>query len=77
MEYEVELTPSDIGEIVSVIRIQWLKMHSQPFAEKIGVSEKVLINVEDGKGPHGMLLLRKINKTFNRIEISLSVKLIN
>lgn len=77
MEYEVELTPDDIAEIVLKIRVQWLKIHSQPFAEKIGVKEKVLLEVEEGRGPHGMLVLKKINETFNRVEVTFNVKLIN
>jgi hypothetical protein len=74
-QYELELSPEDIGEIVSMIRIQHLRMHSAPFAEKISVKEKVLLNVEDGLGPHGILVLKKINQVFDNVEITINVKL--
>jgi hypothetical protein len=75
-EYSLDLVPADIGEIVSIIRIQHLKMHSEPFAEKIGLSHKVLNSIEDGHSPHGMLALRKISKTFPNVKIKLNVTLI-
>ena len=74
-EFEFEITPDDIGEIISIIRIQHLKMHARPFADKLGVQEKLLLTTEEGRGPHGLMLLKKINETFRNIEISMSVKL--
>jgi hypothetical protein len=75
MEYEVELTAEDIGEMVTIIRVQHLRMHVQPFAEKIGMMEKVLLAVEDGNGPHGLLTLKKIAAAFPNVRITVNVDL--
>jgi DNA-binding XRE family transcriptional regulator len=71
--YQVDATPEDIGEIVQMIRIQHLRMHVDPFAEKIGVKPKVVIQVEEGRGPHGLLLLKKIAETFPSVKVGLEV----
>jgi len=71
--YQVDATPEDIGEIVQMIRIQHLRMHVDPFAEKIGVKPKVVIQVEEGRGPHGLLLLKKIAETFPSVKLTLEV----
>jgi hypothetical protein len=75
MEYEVELTPQDIGEMITIIRVQHLRMHAQPFAEKIGLQEKVLLSTEDGNGPHGLLTLKKIAAAFPNVRITVNVDL--
>lgn len=71
--YQVDATPEDIGEIVQMIRIQHLRMHVDPFADKIGVKPKVVIQVEEGRGPHGLLLLKKIAETFPSVKLTLEV----
>ena len=71
--YQVDATPEDRGEIVQMIRIQHLRMHVDPFAEKIGVKSKVVIQVEEGRGPHGLLLLKKIAETFPSVKLALEV----
>jgi len=76
MEYEVELTPEDIGEMITIIRVQHLRMHVQPFAKKIGLMEKVLLAVEDGNGPHGLLALKKIAAAFPSVKITVNVDLV-
>jgi hypothetical protein len=50
-------------------------MHVQPFAEKIGLMEKVLLAVEDGNGPHGLLALKKIAAAFPSVKITVNVDL--
>ena len=74
-EYTLEYTPEDIGEIVEMIRIQHVKLHAEPFSRKIGMKEKALLTVEEGRGPHGMLALKKINEAFPNINVSLIVKI--
>jgi hypothetical protein len=74
-EYTLEYTPEDIGEIVEMIRIQHVKLHAEPFSRKIGMKEKALLTVEEGRGPHGMLTLKKINESFPNINVSLIVKI--
>jgi hypothetical protein len=73
-KYIVDITPEDIGEIIQMIRIQHFKMHVDPFAEKIGVKSKVVIQAEEGRGPHGILLLKKINDVFPTIGVSLEIE---
>lgn len=73
-KYLVDITPEDIGEILQMIRIQHFKMHVDPFAEKIGVKPKVVIQAEEGRGPHGLLLLKKVSNTFPSISVSLEVE---
>lgn len=75
-EYTLDLTAKDIGEMVEIIRIQHIKMHSEPFAKKIGISEKTLLNVEDGKSVHGVLVLKKINKAFKNVNVTLNIELL-
>jgi len=75
-EYTLDLNAKDIGEMVEMIRIQHIKMHSEPFAKKIGISEKTLLSVEDGLSAHGMLVLKKINQTFKSVSIKINVELL-
>jgi len=75
-KYTFDLLPEDIGEIVTMIRVQHLKLHAEPFAKKLGVQEKMLLSVEDGKGPHGMLLLKKINEVFPNVNVTVNVELL-
>ena len=74
-EYTLDYNAQDIGEIIEIIRIQYVKLHAEPFAKKIGIKEKALLTAEEGKGPHGMLILKKINETFPNLSVSLNVKL--
>lgn len=74
-KYTLEITPEDIGEMIEMIRVQHLKIHAEPFARKIGVKEKILLMTEEGKGPHGILLLKKINDSFNNVRIKLTVEI--
>jgi DNA-binding XRE family transcriptional regulator len=74
-EYLVDMTAKDIGEMVEMIRIQYIKMHAEPFAKRIGMSEKTLLLVEDGKSVHGLLTLKKINKAFRNVNIRINVEL--
>lgn len=73
--YELEMTPSDIGEIIEIIRIQHLKMNDEVFCEKIKISPKLLFTVEEGKGPHGLMVLKKIHKKFPNVKVSISVEI--
>ena len=75
-KYTFDLLPDDIGEIVTMIRVQHLRLHAEPFAKKLGVQEKMLLSVEDGKGPHGMLLLKKINEVFPNVSVTVNVELL-
>ena len=74
-KYTLAYTAQDIGEIIEIIRIQHLKLHAEPFSKKIGMKEKALLTVEEGRGPHGMLALKKINDTFHNVEVSLEIKI--
>lgn len=75
IKYTLDYNAEDIGEIIEIIRIQHLKLHAEPFANKIGIKEKALLTAEEGKGPHGMLILKKINETFPNVFVSLSVEI--
>lgn len=74
MDYELEMTAIDIGDIVTIIRVQHLKMHVRPFADALGMKEKVILSVEEGAGPLGLVVLKKINQVFPNIEITINVK---
>jgi ribosome-binding protein aMBF1 (putative translation factor) len=74
--YELEMTAEDIGEAVEMIRIQVLKMHEETFCKKLGISEKVLFSVEQGRGPHGMMVLKKIHKEFPLVNVKVSVEIL-
>jgi transcriptional regulator with XRE-family HTH domain len=73
--FEFDMTGEDIGEVVEMIRIQFLKMHEETFAKKLGISDKMLFSVENGKGPHGVNVLKKINKEFDNIKVKVFVEI--
>lgn len=75
MEYELTLSPEDIGEMITIIRVQVLKKHVAPFAQLLEIKEGVLLDAEDGKGPHGIKILKKISDLNPRISISLNVEI--
>lgn len=74
-KYTLDITPQDIGEMIEMIRVQYLKIHAEPFAKKIGVKEGLLLTTEEGRGPHGILLLKKVNDTFNNVRVKLVVEI--
>jgi len=74
-EYELELNSQDLGEIIEIIRVQHFRMHAEPFAQKIGMKENVLLSVEEGRGPHGLLALKKINDTFHNVKVTFKVQI--
>ena len=74
-EYELGINPKDIGEIVEIIRIQYLKMNDETFCHKLGISPKTLLTVENGKGPHGVTVMKKINEAFPKISVKLLVEI--
>jgi hypothetical protein len=73
--YEFEMTPEDMGEIIEIIRVQHLRMNDEVFCDKMKISPKLLFTVEQGKGPHGAMVLRKIHKTFSNINVKMSVEI--
>ena len=73
-KYELDLTAGDIGEIIEIIRVQHLRLHAEPFANKIGMKEKVLLSIEEGRGPHGLLALKKMNETFHNVKVKIFVE---
>jgi hypothetical protein len=72
--YNLDMTPEDIGEIIEIIRIQHLKMNDDVFCEKLGIKPSLLFTVEQGKGPHGMMVLKKIHNTFKHVNIGITVE---
>lgn len=74
-KYTLDITAQDIGEMIEMIRVQYLKIHAEPFAKKIGVKEGLLLTTEEGRGPHGILLLKKVNDTFNNVRVKLVVEI--
>lgn len=73
--YKGSISGEDIGELIELIRVKHLRMNDATFAHKLGISPELLMNVEDGKGPHGFNVLKKIKKNFPEVEISVIVKL--
>jgi hypothetical protein len=73
-EYELELTSEDLGEIIEILRVQHFKLHAEPFAKKIGLKENVLLSVEEGRGPHGLLALKKVNEAFHNVKVTFKVQ---
>ncbi len=74
-EYELELNSQDLGEIIEILMVQHFRMHAEPFAQKIGMKENVLLSVEEGRGPHGLLALKKINDTFHNVKVTFKVQI--
>lgn len=67
------MTSEDIGDIIEIIRIQHLKMTEEVFCAKVGIKPGTLFQIEQGKSPHGMMLLKKIHKKFNHINVGITV----
>lgn len=74
-EYEVDITSQDFGELVEMIRVQYCKLHKEPFARMIGVGQPILEQVEEGKGINGLYILRRINELVPGVEITVNVRL--
>jgi hypothetical protein len=74
-KYTLDITSQDVGEMIEMIRVQYLKIHAEPFAKKIGVKEKLLLITEEGRGPHGILILKKVNNTFKNVRVKLLVEI--
>jgi hypothetical protein len=74
-KYTLDITSQDVGEMIEMIRVQYLKIHAEPFAKKIGVKEKLLLTTEEGRGPHGILILKKVNDTFKNVRVKLLVEI--
>ena len=74
-KYTLDITSQDVGEMIEMIRVQYLKIHAEPFAQKIGVKEKLLLTTEEGRGPHGILILKKVNDTFKNVRVKLLVEI--
>jgi hypothetical protein len=72
--YTLDITAEDIGEVIEMIRVQYLKIHAEPFARKIGIKENLLLTVEEGRGPHGFLVLKKINDTYSNVKVTIQVE---
>jgi ribosome-binding protein aMBF1 (putative translation factor) len=73
-KYELDLTSEDLGEIIEILRVQHFKLHAEPFAKKIGLKENVLLSVEEGRGPHGLLALKKVNEAFHNVKVTFKVQ---
>lgn len=73
--YEFEMTKEDIGEIVEMIRISYLRLNEDAFCKKVGVSNSLLFQVEQGRGAHGLMLMRKIHDTFPNVKVKMSVEI--
>jgi hypothetical protein len=74
--YKLDLNPQDIGEIITIIRVQKFHLNLNAFAKKFQVSERQLELIEDGRGAHGISLLRKIAEKYPKLlTINLEVRL--
>lgn len=73
-KYELDLNASDIGEIIEIIRVRHLKLHTEPFAKKIGMKENVLLSIEEGRGPHGLLALKKMNDNLHNVKVTINIE---
>jgi hypothetical protein len=71
---EFDMVGEDIGDVIEIIRVQFLKMGEEEFCRRIGVSPALLFTVEQGKGPHGTMVLKKIQKEFHNINFKVSVE---
>jgi hypothetical protein len=74
-EYEVDITNQDFGELVEMIRVQHCKLHKEPFARSIGITQRILDEVEEGKGKNAIHIIRRINELIPGVEITLNVRL--
>tara|TARA_R100001230_G_C5520355_1_gene57794 strand:+ start:228 stop:461 length:234 start_codon:yes stop_codon:yes gene_type:complete len=73
--YDLDMSAEDIGEILTIIRVQYLRLHVEPLAKKIGVKPSIVHMTEEGKGPHGIMILKKISNKFPKVQLGLQVKI--
>jgi hypothetical protein len=72
--YKLDLTTSDIGEIITIIRVQKFRLNLDGFAKKFGVAAHQLQLIEDGRSAHGISLLKKVASKYPKhIKINLEV----
>tara|TARA_Y100000361_G_scaffold151637_1_gene169391 strand:- start:806 stop:1039 length:234 start_codon:yes stop_codon:yes gene_type:complete len=74
-EYEFDMSAEDIGEILTIIRVQYLRLHIEPLAKKLNVKPSVIELSEEGRGPHAMLVLKKLQENFKGISFSMKLQL--
>lgn len=73
MKYELDLNKTDVGEIIEIIRVQHIRLTDEAFAKFIGVSPKILMDAENGKGSSGINILQKIQDRFKNVTVSIVV----
>lgn len=74
-KYTFDMTPEDMGEIIEMVRAQKLRMSTEAFCRELKISESLLFTVEQGKGPHGAMVLRKMHKAFPNINVGMSIEI--
>lgn len=74
-KYTFDMTPEDMGEVIEMVRVQKLKISTEAFCKAVDVSEKLLFTVEQGKGPHGAMVLRKMHKAFPNLQVGMSIEI--
>lgn len=62
--YKLDVTSKDIGEIISIIRVQNFRLNLSGFAKHFGITERSLELIEDGRGNSGLALLKKIKEKY-------------
>lgn len=74
--YKLDLNSKDIGEIITIIRVQRFKLNLEAFAKHFKITERSLELIEDGRGNSGVSLLKKIKEKYPKfLDLKLEVKL--
>lgn len=52
MKYDLDFSKEDMGEIISIVRVQHYRQTVEGFANRLGFSPKIIEISEEGKGAH-------------------------
>jgi len=74
MDFELDYTPEDIGEIIMLLRIKHYKMSIDEFCKKTGINNKTLPLVEEGRSAHVYTTFKKLIEDgyFKNVKLHLS-----
>ena len=73
--YKLDLTPQDIGELVQLLRVKRFQKNIESFAKLFEYTVKQIEDIEDGRSPHGLSLLKKIKAKYPKfLDLKLEVK---
>jgi transcriptional regulator with XRE-family HTH domain len=71
----LDLSNADVGEIITIIRVQRFRLSLDAFAKKFNMTSSQLELIEDGKSHHGISLLKRLAAKYpKQMKVNLTVQ---